>query len=68
MAGHFGPLVPFIAALRERGDDVLLAVPRSAQERAERTAVPLFIGDDPNPAELAELWRRFRPPTAQRRP
>lgn len=60
MAGHFGPLVPFLDAMRERGDDVALLVPEAARERAESTGVPVLIGGSPDPAEVAELWHRFR--------
>lgn len=60
MAGHFGPLVPWIDALRERGDDVLVVVPEAARQPAEDTGVPVLIGGSPDPAEVSELWRRFR--------
>lgn len=49
MAGHFGPLVPFIDALREAGDDVLLVVPEAAREPAEKTGVAVLIGGSPDP-------------------
>lgn len=59
-AGHFGPLEPFVDALCERGDDVLLVVPEAARERAEGTGAPVLIGGSPDPAVVAGLWRRFR--------
>lgn len=60
MAGHFGPLVPLLDALRENCDDVLLVVPEAARERAEKTGVSVLIGSSPEPAEVDRLWRRFR--------
>lgn len=60
MAGHFGPLVPWIHALRERGDDVLVVVPEAARQQAESTGVPVVVGGSPDPVEVDRLWRRFR--------
>lgn len=59
MVGHFRPLVPFIDALRQRGDEVLLVVPHDARERAEDTGVPVLAGSSPDPAEVDRLWRHF---------
>lgn len=60
MAGHFAPLLPFISACYERGDDVVLVVPEAARTRAEETGVSVVIGASPDPAEVDRLWREFR--------
>lgn len=60
MAGHFGPLVPFIEALRGDGQDVLVVTPESARGRAESTGARVVVGGSPDPVELEQLWLRFR--------
>jgi hypothetical protein len=60
MAGHFGPLVPFIDALRGGGHDVLVVVPESARARAQSTGAPVLVGGSPDPGEVHQLWLRFR--------
>lgn len=60
MAGHFGPLVPFVDALLARGDEVLLVAPEAARGFAAPTGAPLLVGGSPDPAEAGELWRRFQ--------
>ncbi len=60
MVGHFGPLVPFIEALRAGGHDVLVVVPEAARTRAESTGVRVLVGGSPDPTEVDRLWLRFR--------
>jgi hypothetical protein len=60
MAGHFGPLVPFVEAGVARGDAVLVVVPEAAAERARTTGAQVVPGGSPDPDELARLWRDFR--------
>jgi UDP:flavonoid glycosyltransferase YjiC (YdhE family) len=58
-AGHALPLLPFVAALAERGDDALLVVPPELEATAEATGQPYLVGARPPAAELDPLWARF---------
>src|SRR5438105_15837896 len=60
MPGHFGPLVPFVDALRQDGADVLLVVPEAARDRAQQLGVPMVVGGSPPSGEVEHLWRLFR--------
>ena len=60
MAGHFGPLLPFIDAMRGGGHDVLVVTPEPARARAEAAGVRVLVGGSPDRAELDQLWLRFR--------
>ncbi len=59
-AGHFGPLIPFVQALKNRGDEILLAVPPARRRQAEALGVGMLELPDPPKAELDEVWERVR--------
>jgi UDP:flavonoid glycosyltransferase YjiC (YdhE family) len=66
LAGHFNPLVPFIAAAKERGDDVFVVVPPSLAQEVDDLGVEHYLSDPPDPVKSKELWRRAaRLPHAQ---
>ena len=66
LAGHFNPLVPFIEAARERGDDVFVVVPPSLAKEVEELGVEHYLSDPPDPTKSRDLWRRAaRLPHAQ---
>jgi UDP:flavonoid glycosyltransferase YjiC (YdhE family) len=66
LAGHFNPLVPFLEAARERGDEVFVVVPPSLAEVVEQLGVEHYLSDPPDPTKSRELWRRAaRLPHAQ---
>lgn len=58
-AGHFGPLVALLDALRRRGDDVLVVVPRELEQAAAATGHPVRIAAGPPDAEVERIWERF---------
>jgi UDP:flavonoid glycosyltransferase YjiC (YdhE family) len=58
-AGHALPLLPFVTALADRGDDVLLVVPPELEETARTTGQPYLLGAGPPAEELDPLWARF---------
>lgn len=58
-AGHVGPLLPFAAALRERGDEVALAGPPSLAPVARAAGLPFHAGAEPEPREAAAIRARF---------
>ncbi len=58
-AGHFNPLVPFIAALQWRGDQVMIVGPPELQTMAEATGQPFISGAAPTPRDLDLIWHRF---------
>jgi len=58
-AGHFGPLVPVIEALAERGDELLLVVPPELEARAASLGQPFSVGDAPPAEELAAIHTRL---------
>ena len=62
-AGHFGPLVPFAAAIRRAGHDILVAAPISAQSRVERAGLPFISFADPLERDLEPVWERVRAAT-----
>ena len=55
-AGHYSPLVPFIAAARRGGHDVLVVVPPALAATVEEAGFPLRVGADPPEEELSALW------------
>ncbi|MHA3702122.1 glycosyltransferase [Jatrophihabitans sp. YIM 134969] len=59
-AGHIGPLVPIVAALRRRGDEVVAVVPQAAAGAAQRAGAELVVAPDPPADELADAWARLR--------
>ncbi len=58
-AGHALPLLPFVTALADRGDDILLVVPPELEATAQGTGQPYRLGARPPAAELDPLWARF---------
>lgn len=62
-AGPFGPLVPFAAAIRRAGHDILVAAPISAQARVERAGLPFISFADPLERDVAPVWERVRAAT-----
>ena len=58
LAGHFNPLVPFIDAARDRGDEVFVVVPPSLTSDVEKLGVAHYLSDPPDPTRSRELWRR----------
>ena len=66
LAGHFNPLLPFVAAARERGDELFVVVPPSLTKEVADLGVAHYICDPPDPEKSKELWRRAaRLPHAQ---
>ncbi len=66
LAGHFNPLVPFIDAARDRGDEVFVVVPPSLADEVQTLGVAHYLSDPPDPTKSKELWRRAaRLPHAQ---
>ena len=57
--GHLDPLLPFITALRERGDEVALLVPPGAVARARTTGAEVWTNPLPPEEELTAMWQRF---------
>lgn len=58
LAGHFNPLVPFVDAARERGDEVFVVVPPSLAASVNELGVAHYLSDPPDPTKSRELWRR----------
>jgi UDP:flavonoid glycosyltransferase YjiC (YdhE family) len=57
-AGHVGPLLPVAAALRARGDELLLAGPPALAAVAQAAGLPFHAGAAPDERAAAEIWRR----------
>lgn len=55
-AGHFGPLLPFGAALRALGHEVAVAAPRSFAASVDRAGYPYLPCDDVPPEDLAAAY------------
>lgn len=58
-AGHVGPLLPFAAALAQRGDEVLFTGPPELEPAVEAAGHPFAAGAAPPAEEAAGIWRRF---------
>lgn len=58
LAGHFNPLVPFLDAARERGDEVLAVVPPSLVSEVKERGVAHVESEPPDPTASKELWKR----------
>jgi len=58
LAGHFNPLLPFVAAAQERGDELFIVVPPSLAQEVKSLGVAHYISDPPDPEQSKELWRR----------
>src|SRR5689334_10132823 len=57
---HFLPLVPFLAACRERGHEVAVAAPGDLRERVEKAGAAFFPFGHPGDAGLRPIWSRLR--------
>jgi UDP:flavonoid glycosyltransferase YjiC (YdhE family) len=57
-AGHFGPLLPFAAACRHAGAEVLVAGPRSAGPMADAAGLPFTGFADPPEEECGPIFAR----------
>jgi UDP:flavonoid glycosyltransferase YjiC (YdhE family) len=58
LAGHFNPLVPFVVASRERGDELFVVVPPSLAKEVDELGVAHYLSDPPDPTKSKDLWRR----------
>ncbi|MCL2396009.1 MAG: glycosyltransferase, partial [Acidimicrobiaceae bacterium] len=54
-AGHLGPLLPFLAASHERGDDVLVAGPPALEDLVTEAGYAFEPGGEPSEAEVAAI-------------
>jgi UDP:flavonoid glycosyltransferase YjiC (YdhE family) len=59
-AGHFGPLIPFADALRDAGDDVLVATAASTTERVRGQGFAVRAYAEPPGAARAPFLERAR--------
>jgi UDP:flavonoid glycosyltransferase YjiC (YdhE family) len=66
-AGHFGPMLPFAAACRRAGHEVLVAAPGSFAAAVERAGYPLWACPDADPEEWAGVRERFLAAEPERR-
>lgn len=57
---HFLPLVPFIAACRQRGHDVAVAAPKDLAERVANENAEFFPFGHPGDEGLRPIWARLR--------
>ncbi len=57
-AGHFAPMVPFAAACRRAGHDVLVVGPPALAGPVERAGFPFAAGAAPDEDELGRVWGR----------
>ncbi len=57
-AGHVTPMLPFAAACRRAGHDVLLVGPPGLSSTAEQQALPFVPGALPGDAETGPVWAR----------
>ena len=53
--GHLGPLLPFVRAARDAGDDVLLVVPPALEDTARSTGCAVHVTDAPDAAEVRRV-------------
>ena len=58
-AGHLNPLLPFLAAARRRGDDVLVIGPPSMGGMVERAGYPFLAGAEPPEEAVATIRERL---------
>ena len=59
-AGHFNPLVPFAAAARRRGDEVLVAGPEALGPLVEAAALPFWECAGPREEDIRPVWGRVQ--------
>ena len=58
-AGHFNPLVPFLRAVRRRGDEVLTVAPPALREMVESAGFPFRAGGEPPEEQVAAIRERL---------
>jgi Erythromycin biosynthesis protein CIII-like, C-terminal domain/Erythromycin biosynthesis protein CIII-like, N-terminal domain len=54
-SGHLGPLVPFLAAARRRGDETLVVGPAALARMVDQAGFPFRPGGEPSEAEIAPI-------------
>ncbi len=58
-SGHLNPLVPFLAAVRRRGDEALVVGPAALARMVADAGVPFRPGGEPSEAEIAPIRERL---------
>jgi UDP:flavonoid glycosyltransferase YjiC (YdhE family) len=58
-AGHLGPLLPFLAAARRRGDETLVVGPPALRDMVRRAGHGFRAGGEPPEAEVAPIRERL---------
>lgn len=58
-AGHLDPLVPFLAAARQRGDETRVVGPPALRDLVGRAGFPFRAGDEPSEEEIAPIRERL---------
>jgi UDP:flavonoid glycosyltransferase YjiC (YdhE family) len=58
-AGHLGPLLPFLAAARRRGDETLIIGPPALRDMVGRAGHRFRAGGEPPEAEVAPIRERL---------
>ena len=58
-AGHLGPLLPFLAAARRRGDETLIIGPPALRDMVGRSGYGFRAGGEPPEAEVAPIRERL---------
>ena len=58
-AGHLNPLLPFLAAARERGDETLVVGPPALGEMVAQAGYPFRAGGEPLEEEVAPIRERL---------
>ena len=58
-AGHLGPLLPFLAAARRRGDETLIIGPPALRDMVGRANYGFRAGGEPPEAEVAPIRERL---------
>jgi UDP:flavonoid glycosyltransferase YjiC (YdhE family) len=58
-AGHLGPLLPFLAAARRRGDETLIIGPPALRDMVGRAGYGFRAGGEPPEAEVAPIRERL---------
>jgi UDP:flavonoid glycosyltransferase YjiC (YdhE family) len=67
LQGHLDPLLPFAAAARSDGHELLLVTSKSGGSRARTAGIPLALGDDPPAEAVSSIWAEFAAATPRRR-
>ena len=58
-AGHLNPLLPFLAATKRRGDEVLVVGPPALKEMVDLAGYPFWPGGEPPEEEVAYIRERL---------